>query len=175
MEQKNKSLTGFFKFAFSDAKFLFGVCLVPMGMFSFMLYLYTLTGDGLAFLHVQRAWGGIASGNPVRTLVSALKDVYNVQFYFAVWVVLSLISAYVLAKKKHFDEAVLCLILILIPISVRIKSAPRYMIGSFLPMLGWTDIMRKFNRLENAAVLIALTLYSFFLYSHWLAADNFLT
>lgn len=175
MEQKNKSLTGFFKFAFSDAKFVFGVCLVPLGIFSFMLYLHGLTGDGLAFVHVQRAWGGGASGNPISTLVTALMDVYHIQFYFAVWVILSLVSAYVLARKKHFDEAALCLILILIPISVRMKSAPRYIIGSFLPMLGWTDLLKRLRKPEAVVVLVPLVLYSCFLYTRWLAADNFLT
>lgn len=31
--------------------------LAPLGLFAYMLYLHLLVGDGLAFQHVQRAWG----------------------------------------------------------------------------------------------------------------------
>lgn len=45
--------------------------LAPLGLFAYMAYMALLTGDGLAFLHIQRAWGRDL-GNPVTALWQAL-------------------------------------------------------------------------------------------------------
>ncbi len=43
----------------------------PAGLFAYMAYMAVLTGDGLAFLHIQRAWGRDL-GNPLAALWQAL-------------------------------------------------------------------------------------------------------
>jgi Gpi18-like mannosyltransferase len=47
-----------------------GLCLVPLGLFTFMAYLYGHMGDALAFKNVQVAWGGML-GNPLEVVSSA--------------------------------------------------------------------------------------------------------
>ncbi len=48
-----------------------GLLLCPLGLVGFSLYLYHLTGDALAFTHIQVAWGRSVS-NPIAALVSSL-------------------------------------------------------------------------------------------------------
>lgn len=47
------------------------IFLAPLGLFAFMAWLYFVTGDALAFAHIQRAWDR-ESANPVIALWSAL-------------------------------------------------------------------------------------------------------
>lgn len=50
---------------------LLGLLLVPLGLGAFMAWLYLVTGDALAFVHIQRAWDRHAV-NPVLALWTAL-------------------------------------------------------------------------------------------------------
>src|SRR6185312_12178909 len=59
---------------------LLGLLLAPMGAFVYMAFLRLYVGDGLAFLHVQRAWAR-AYGNPLMFVWDALTD-----FPKAVWI-----------------------------------------------------------------------------------------
>lgn len=43
---------------------LLALFIAPLGLFIYMAYLHLLTGDGFAFMHIQRAWGRDA-GNPL--------------------------------------------------------------------------------------------------------------
>ena len=54
-----------------DADLVLGLCLAPLGLFCYMAYLQLLSGDGLAFLHIQRAWGRDV-GQPLSALWQAL-------------------------------------------------------------------------------------------------------
>lgn len=47
----------FFRFTERAFKVVFTLWLIPLGLFSYMVYLYHLTGDALAFKHIQVAWG----------------------------------------------------------------------------------------------------------------------
>ena len=50
---------------------ILGLFMAPLGLFAYMAYVALLTGDGLAFLHIQRAWGRDL-GNPLTALWQAM-------------------------------------------------------------------------------------------------------
>lgn len=66
------SIKDLFFYVIKQPKLVFGTCLVPLGLFVFMLFLYFKTGDGLAFVHIQRAWG-ITDTNFLETIVGRTK------------------------------------------------------------------------------------------------------
>lgn len=169
-----KSIKKFFLYAFSDGKFIFGVFLVPLGLFAYMLYLYHLTGDGLAFVHIQTAWG-TSDGNLITNFTDAVTSVGTADFYLSLWVIAAAVSMYQLFKEKRFYEAIFGIILIVIPLSVRINSIPRYIIGSFIPFLGWSSMISKLKKGEIAVIITAAILWSGFLYSEWTQAPKWLT
>jgi hypothetical protein len=52
---------------------VFGLLLVPAGLCAFMAWLYFVTGDALAFVHIQRGWDRVAT-DPVTALWTALTE-----------------------------------------------------------------------------------------------------
>lgn len=66
------SIKDLFFYVIKKPKFIFGICLVPLGLFLFMLFLFFKTGDGLAFVHIQRAWG-IYDTNILENILNRIK------------------------------------------------------------------------------------------------------
>ena len=139
-----------------------------------MLYLYLKVGDGLAFVHIQRAWG-IYDSNFVITIYRALKDIQSENFYFAIWSIWGIISIYHLFKNKRYDEGIVTLILVITPLSVRINSIPRYLIGSFFPVVSMCDMIENKNKIEITSFLALAIILSVILYRNWIIAAPYLT
>jgi hypothetical protein len=57
------SVRQFFASAWKRTDLMLAVALVPVGISIFAVYLYLHSGDALAFVHIQRAWGR-AFANP---------------------------------------------------------------------------------------------------------------
>lgn len=126
------SIKDLFFYVIKNPKLILGTCLVPLGLFIYMLFLHLKVGDGLAFVHIQKAWG-VEDIGILERLYKALSDIQSYGFYLALWAIWGIISVYHLFKNKRYDEAVLTLILVLIPLSVRIASIPRYLIRKLFP------------------------------------------
>ena len=113
---------------------LLPVGLAPLGLFLFMLYLYIHTGDGLAFLHIQRAWNR-AGGNPVAVLWQGLTqfDLFSFkpragesQTLNALCAVAGLVlSAWLLVRRRYAETWFLALSIV-IPASHGLDSLARY-------------------------------------------------
>ncbi len=168
------SVKELFFYIIKQPKFVLGVCLIPLGLFIFMLYLYFKTGDGLAFVHIQRAWG-TGDGNIWDVVYQALKNIQGAGFYHAIWAIWGFISVYHLLKNKRYDEATITLILIAIPLSVKMQSFPRYLIGSFFPVVSMCDMLENKNKIELGAFLIMAMIMEYILYSDWIAGASYLT
>lgn len=174
-KQENKfSIKDLFFYIIKQPKLVFGTCLVPLGLFLFMLFLYFKTGDGLAFVHIQRAWG-ITDTIFLKTIISGLKDIPNCGFYLSLWAIWGVISVYHLFKTKRFDEGILTLILLVTPLSVRLASIPRYLIGSFFPVVTMCDMIENKNKFEIACFLGLALILSCILYKDWIFAAGYLT
>jgi len=151
--KEQKGVLDFIKVTFRNWKLVLGVCLIPLGLFAFMAYLGWKMGDPLAFLHVQVAWGG-EIGNPLAVLWRGLRSSSWREIYLAACGMAGILIAGYLVIQKRFHEAVLAMILLMIPLSVRLQSIPRYLIGSGVFVLGGADILRKLN----SKILIGLVL-----------------
>lgn len=104
--------------------FLLGALLIPLGLGLFMLYLYWLTGDALAFSNIQRSWGRIPS-NPIHVLWDGLQGSLFNQFAAAMSLA-ALLAAGLLAYKKMYDFAVFSFLCTIIPLSTGLLAMPRY-------------------------------------------------
>lgn len=58
---------------------------------------------------------------------------------------------------------------------MRLASIPRYLIGSFFPVVSVCDMMEKKNNFEIAAFLVLALILSFILYKDWISAAAYLT
>ncbi|MCI7382760.1 MAG: hypothetical protein SPI21_07375 [Hungatella hathewayi] len=159
--------------ALKQPRLVFGVALIPSGIFIYMLYLYRLMGDPLAFMHIQRAWGRNMQ-NPFRILISAITNINSNQFYLAVFALVWFYSTFKLLKKKLYPECCLSIILLLIPLSTGIDSIPRYMIGSFVPLLGFTSDFEYWSLSKKIVVLGGSFLWEFFLIISWINKATFM-
>lgn len=103
---------------------ILGSLLIPLGLAFFMFYLYWLTGDALAFVNIQRAWGRIPS-NPINFIVDGLQgDLLNK--YWAVLSVAAILASSFLAYKKMYEFAIFSFLCTIIPLSTGLWGMPRY-------------------------------------------------
>ena len=70
----------FFRTLWRRTDLLLAVALVPVGICCFAIYLWFHSGDALAFVHIQRAWGR-AFANPFWNLWLALKAQFDAGNY----------------------------------------------------------------------------------------------
>lgn len=170
---ERRSFRGFLASVFSRPTLVLGTCLVPLGLFAFMLFLYQKTGDGLAFVHIQRAWG-LSDGNILYNLYMGLQDITHYNFYLALWGLLGILSIYLLFKQKRYDEAIVTLIFVLVPLSVRLYSIPRYLIGSFFPFVTLCEWLSHRTKLEIVLGIFLSLVMSHILYIGWINAAPYL-
>ncbi|MGN0974958.1 MAG: hypothetical protein ACI4OL_03080, partial [Gemmiger sp.] len=69
-----KNIFSFIRWIWEQPQLILGVCLIPLGLFSYMAYLGQLLGDPLAFVRVQIGWGG-TENNRFSVLWNALSDI----------------------------------------------------------------------------------------------------
>lgn len=101
-----------------------GGLLIPLGMGLFMLHLYRLTGDALAFLHVQKAWGRIF-GDPL-TVIAAGIHKGTIHLDWALMSLGAVLAALLLIAIRETALGAFSLLSVLIPLSSGLQSMPRY-------------------------------------------------
>jgi len=103
---------------------IFALGLVPLGLALFSLFLYWRMGDGLAFVHIQRAWG--------REVGSVLANIGNglsaggSQRVFALVTIGGIFASLVLFAQRRSELGVFALLAVLIPVATSLASMPRY-------------------------------------------------
>jgi len=119
---------------------LLGLALAPAGLFAYMAWLRFEVGDGLAFAHIQRAWGR-ELGNPLTSL-SLLFDLdwplTPAGMVLASWTVAALVGlvlCVVLLAQRRAPAALFCALCILVSLSAGQTSFVRFVAG--LAPLGW--------------------------------------
>lgn len=168
-----KSLWNYWKEAFKNYRLVLGVALIPLGLFGFMVFLWYKMGDPLAFAHIQYAWGEHESS--LQEVIKALTGRgTRRKIYFALVGIFGLIGSIHLARTKRWGESVMGVLFILVPFSVRTTSLPRYVMGAYLPVLGWTDVFCKQKAKWLGIILIILALLECVLFYWWLEGKNIL-
>jgi len=147
-------------------------CIISVsGLLLYMLYLHKLTGDYLAFEHIQRAWGrvGFRSGRIWLQLYKMVTDYNNFTMFL-----ISIILAIFLLVNKFYKEA-LFNILCILPgaLTGTMLSEARFCGTLFTFYLGLVIIAKKSNSLKIGLAVLFLVFYlSYFMY--WLAKAKFL-
>lgn len=91
------------------------IWLIPLGFFTYMMYLHFHMGDALAFGHIQIAWGRVVS-NPIEWLIYGV-ETGGAKLYLVIVALMGFaLNGYLFAKKRY-AEAVFMLINLLIPLS----------------------------------------------------------
>lgn len=117
-----------------DRSLLAGLAVAPLGLIAFMAFLRFHTGDGLAFLHIQRAWGRTL-GNPFETLgLLANLDVWLSPggMINATWVVAAAIGlalSGMLTLRGRLPEAAFCAAVIFVSLAGGTTSMVRFVAG----------------------------------------------
>lgn len=172
-ENGGRPLFGYWKEAFKNPGLVLGVALIPLGLFSFMAFLGHIMGDPMAFVHIQYAWGEHESS--LQEVVNALAGREpRRKIYFALAGVFGLIGSIHLGRTKRWGESVMGLLFVLLPFSVRTTSLPRYVVGAYLPMLGWTDVFCKWKAKWLGIILTVLALFECVLFYFWLEGKGLL-
>ncbi|WP_434309592.1 hypothetical protein [Hominifimenecus sp. rT4P-3] len=169
------SVKGFFENTLGNWRLVLGTCLIPSGLFSFMLYLGLHMGDPLAFLHVQAGWG-IGEKNAFLLIWDGLTSGEWLWIYFSVWALAGIGLILYLLFEKRWEEAVLAGIFLFIPLGVRLHSIPRYIIGAGLFTFSAGDFLQK--RAKNwmtSLFLAGCIVTNFMLLYYWFCGKNWLT
>ncbi len=111
-----------------------------------MMHLYFKMGDSMAFVHIERPWGKADISNPVRVLWNSLVNVDSFVFYLSLWGIWGIYCAWLLFCRKRWAEFVMAFLVVMIPLSASVIGIPRYLIGCFVPLLGFTDGISKWQK-----------------------------
>ncbi len=152
-----------FDFKRIDYKILY-FAVFPLGLGMFMLHNYYLTGDLLAFVHIQAAWERELS-NPVSVLWNSL---FHERFYHAAFAIMSIvILAIILFWRKaiEFPYLIYSLLVLLVPLSSSILSMPRFMVVAFplyIIFARWSE-----NSFYDRALTVTFAMFQGFLMTMW--------
>lgn len=101
-----------------------GLLLTPIGLALFMLWLYSTTGDTLAFSRIQIAWGRTLS-NPVNTIINGVLSSDSLIRYYAITAIAALIATMFFLRKAP-ELTIFSLGCTLLPLAAGLQSMPRF-------------------------------------------------
>ncbi len=166
-DRKKEGPAAFFRNCLSDPFLITGTMLIPLGLFSFMHYLYKLTGDAFAFVHIQVAWGRL-NGFFLKNLINALKQITGYDAYCAMWAVLGFYLVYMLIfKYRRYHEALFGLIALILPMQSVMDSVPRYMLGSFVFVMAGMRLLSETGRLTRIFICLFILGFELVLINGW--------
>lgn len=134
------------------SEFIFGSLMSFAGIALFSIYLKNLTGDYLAFLHIQKAWG-VGNKNFIEWTMEALNFYSPTQFIYLMLLILTLLLVVYLIYKKSYFEAVVTSI----PVITTVASAAvnlRYFLVSYAV---YVFISAKIHASKKIAVVFICT------------------
>lgn len=142
-----RNVKDFILWVLQKPRLILGTFLMPMGFFLYVQHLNKLIGDGLAFMHVQFAWGKEV-GNPVLNIWNGLMDIGTENFFQAVC---TLICIYLLVHQalRRRPEAIITFLFIFIPLSTTVSGMTRYVLCSFPILLEAALVLSKKERLAK--------------------------
>ena len=160
----------------ADPSLILGLCLSPLGLILFIYYLYFHMGDGLAFSHIQIAWGrSISTTIPqwLNTLqewgdFSSLfsetpKSRYS-HAYFNLFIIFGLTLTLYSVLQKRVLESTIAGFSFLIALLAGVMSLPRFLVGTPVFAFALHDMVVRHLPKKGQAFLIGL----FFFLNLWL-------
>ena len=149
----------FFRFTERAFKVVFTLWLIPLGLFSYMVYLYHLTGDALAFKHIQVAWGRYMD-SPLDWWLSGF-ELGGRKAYLSIMVIFGWCLNGYLFSQKRWAEATLMFICCTIPLMTGLNAMPRYMFGLYPTLLAIILLAHRWPAIRPAVLCISGMVASF--------------
>ncbi|MNF80065.1 hypothetical protein D3C84_622990 [compost metagenome] len=138
---------------------VFTLWLIPLGLFSYMVYLYHLTGDALAFKHIQVAWGRYMD-SPLDWWLSGF-ELGGRKAYLSIMVIFGWCLNGYLFSQKRWAEATLMFICCTIPLMTGLNAMPRYMFGLYPTLLAIILLAHRWPSIRPAVLCISGMVASF--------------
>lgn len=168
-----KSVKEFIVRTLEKERLILGTMLVPLGLFLYMYHLYRLTGDALAFVHIQKAFMLDTKPGMFNVFARALQ-IYGTQLWFWGYIAgLLLILAMICTQKKN-SERVWGVINWIIPFQRGMGCQQRYLHIDLVTELIFSDWCMKMKRRWRIVILIAAALAELVLMIMWLDRNGFL-
>lgn len=149
----------FFRFTERAFKVVFTLWMIPLGLFAYMFYLYHLTGDALAFKHIQVAWGRYMD-SPLDWWLSGF-ELGGRKSYLSIMVMFGWALNLYLFSQKRWAEATLMFICCTIPLMTGLNAMPRYMFGLYPTMLAIILLTHRWPAIRPAVLCISGMVASF--------------
>lgn len=176
-EQKNAGkgtdFAGFLKASFGNERLVFGTMLIPAGMFTYMYYLFLRTGDGFAFMHIQKAFMQDTRPGIVQVWARTFRLYAGQAWVYAYLAGLILVLALILANRR-LDETVWGILNWLIPQQRGLGSMQRYFHTCVVVELTFADYCMKLKRWMRVGILILMFLAECLLMSMWMDGNGLL-
>lgn len=166
-KQPGGSIGGFMKETVCNYRLIAGTMLVPLGFFSYMVYLKYKVGDAFAFLHVQKAWWRQDLGT-VKVVAGELLDQFPPGYHAICFLISVFLLVSLILKHRRLEEATLPVITLLMASSSSLGSTPRYMAGSFTVVLALTDEWKGCSRINKILICILLFVLELICVNGWL-------
>ncbi len=164
---------GFLRTSFSNERLVLGTMLVPSGLFAYMYYLYQRTGDGLAFVHIQKAFMLDTRPGMIQVWLRVFRLYAGQLWVYAYLIGLLLVLALILANRRG-DETIWGLLNWVIPQQRGLGSLQRYFHTCVVVELTFSDYCMRLGRRARTAILIVMFLLECVLMSMWLDGNGLL-
>jgi Gpi18-like mannosyltransferase len=109
---------------------IFYLLLIPFGLLIFMIQNYYLTGDFLAFLHIQTAWDR-SLANPLSVIYEGFTSSKIDPFFLSIFTAICLSMLIVYYNKIRVSYWIYCALCLIIPLSSGLYSMPRFALVGF--------------------------------------------
>lgn len=173
-----------FKISKSFLRDLFGVLISPLGLFSYMAYLWRYFGKPFYFVSAQPLFAAERSDKPIILLPQVfyryfkiltntplISHQFNIAFLELFLTVLFLFFLVLFIKKMRFSYWIFSFLVLIIPtLTGTLTSMPRYTLTAFLI---FPFLVRYYPRLVKISLLflfvVQFVLLSFFIRGYWVA------
>ena len=170
----------FFRTIWKRTDLLLAVALVPVGICCFAIYLWFHSGDALAFVHIQRAWGR-AFADPFNNLWLTVKMQFDSHNYssitsdlaFGLAAIFGILLSAVMAWKGRWDWALFSLFGVLLPLSTNAYSMLRFVVG-LAPVLITASVLFSRWKWLFYLLLPAMLILDVLLLPTWIARSYYL-
>ena len=145
-----------------------GGLLIPLGLALFMLHLHAVTGDALAFIHVQKAWGRPLS-DPLSVIVGGFER-GKIHLIWASMSVLALLAALFLIFTRQLTLGLFSLFCTLIPLLTGLQSIPRYIWWQAPILLVLAQVISR-----RATMIVLMPIFMLglaYMYIAWMAVKS---
>ncbi|EOD56835.1 hypothetical protein [Aeromonas molluscorum] len=149
----------FLRFSERTLKVILTLWLIPFGLFAYMVYLYHLMGDALAFKHIQVAWGRHMD-SPLDWWMSGF-ELGGRKAYLSIMVMFGWALNGYLFYKKRWAEATLMFICCTIPLMTGLNAMPRYMFGLYPTLLAIILLTHRWPAIRPAVLCLSGMVASF--------------